>query len=56
METIWVKPFDHFSKKDAGIVQHEVTDWRKEVGCIFLLAVDKADNIVVGLRLKSWKK
>jgi len=55
METIWVKPFDHFSKKDAGILGYEVTDWRREVGGIFLLAVDKAGNIVAGLRLKNWK-
>lgn len=55
METIWCKPFDYYREKDGSIVQYEVTDWSKEIGRHFLLAVDEAGSIVIGLKLKTWK-
>ena len=54
METIWLKPVDHFRNKELDFVAYEESDL-SVIDKIFLLAVDEAGCIVVGLRLKRWK-
>ena len=54
METIWIKPVDHFRWKDNFTFYKETP--LTEIGKIFLLAVDKEGNTVAGLRLKSWRE
>ena len=54
METIWCKPLDHFRKNGSDFITYEETT-SSAIDKIFYLAVDEAGNIVVGLRLKSWK-
>ncbi len=54
METIWLKPVEHFMKKDKSLMLLEF-NWEEAIGMICLVAVDECGNIVCGLRLKTIK-